>query len=332
MYALPKTSFAGVSEWARHSGLGKLTPSAVFFRFRDSEGFFQACFKEALRHVEKTQVPQRFLGYRLLAADATVLCGPAAKGTDQRLHVVYDLGSGAPTFVEVTDNKGGESLARYESAFGPGDLVLGDRGYGHDRGIRSVLNAKSKFLIRLEFSSIRLLDEEGMPISAQRAKERMPARGCADFQVWLPQMETPLRVIGGWNDEGKPVWLITNLTAEELSADEARSLYSLRWQIELFFKRLKSLLDLDELPTRDGPTARPWIWAKLLLAALAVLMADEVFSPYVPPNEEVCMGEVSKGDVENHLRHPRSRIQAQETNQNTQEDPQTSQAICPLEA
>jgi len=53
------------------------------------------------------------------------------------------------------------------------------------------------------------------------------------------------------------VWLITDLSRDELPTDSARELYSQRWQIELYFKRLKSILDLDELPTRDGPSTRP---------------------------------------------------------------------------
>jgi len=46
-------------------------------------------------------------------------------------------------------------------------------------------------------------------------------------------------------------------------------LYRLRWQIELFFKRLKSLLHLDALPSREGPTAKSWMLARLIAAALA---------------------------------------------------------------
>jgi len=46
-------------------------------------------------------------------------------------------------------------------------------------------------------------------------------------------------------------------------------LYRLRWQIELLFKRLKSLLHLDALPSREGPTAKSWMLARLTAAALA---------------------------------------------------------------
>ena len=46
------------------------------------------------------------------------------------------------------------------------------------------------------------------------------------------------------------------------------ALYRLRWQIELAFKRLKSLAGLDLLPARSAALGRAWIAAKLIIATL----------------------------------------------------------------
>jgi len=62
---------------------------------------------------------------------------------------------------------------------------------------------------------------------------------------------------------------VTTLDAAELPALQVMALYRLRWQIELLFKRLKSLLHLDTLPSRQGPTAKSWMLARLIAAALA---------------------------------------------------------------
>ena len=42
----------------------------------------------------------------------------------------------------------------------------------------------------------------------------------------------------------------------------------LRWQSELAFKRLKSLLHIDRLPTRTERGSRSWLYAHLILAVL----------------------------------------------------------------
>ena len=75
--------------------------------------------------------------------------------------------------------------------------------------------------------------------------------------------------MAGRTRHGEVIWLLTTLPAEQVSAQEALRLYRLRWQIELFFKRLKSLLHLDTLPSRQGPTAKSWMLARFLAAALA---------------------------------------------------------------
>jgi IS4 transposase len=46
------------------------------------------------------------------------------------------------------------------------------------------------------------------------------------------------------------IMLGTSLPKEGYPADEVLAVYSLRWPIELAFKRLKSLLRMDQIPTR----------------------------------------------------------------------------------
>jgi hypothetical protein len=42
----------------------------------------------------------------------------------------------------------------------------------------------------------------------------------------------------------------------------------MRWQIELVFRRLQSLLGLGHLPKYDDRSWRAWLYGKLLLAPL----------------------------------------------------------------
>jgi hypothetical protein len=52
------------------------------------------------------------------------------------------------------------------------------------------------------------------------------------------------------------------------TADVLRS-YRMRWQIELVFKRLKSVAQLGHVPKHDDRSSRAWLYGKLLVTLLA---------------------------------------------------------------
>jgi hypothetical protein len=58
--------------------------------------------------------------------------------------------------------------------------------------------------------------------------------------------------------------------------------YRVRWQIELSFKRLKSLAQLGHLPKHDAQSARAWLYGKLLVALLTqkLVRIGREFSPW----------------------------------------------------
>jgi hypothetical protein len=61
-------------------------------------------------------------------------------------------------------------------------------------------------------------------------------------------------------------FLVTNLSEEQLSVKEAIVLYRSRWQIELLFKRWKSLGLIDELDGRNDLVTMVRLWARLCAA------------------------------------------------------------------
>jgi hypothetical protein len=58
--------------------------------------------------------------------------------------------------------------------------------------------------------------------------------------------------------------------------------YRLRWQIELVFKRMKSIMGLGHLPKADPVSCRAWLHGKLFVALLVERMigAANSFSPW----------------------------------------------------
>ena len=68
--------------------------------------------------------------------------------------------------------------------------------------------------------------------------------------------------------------LVTSLPKVGYSAPAILAAYRLRWQIELAFKRLKSLLHIDRLPTRTERGSQSWLYAHLILALCDDLSQD----------------------------------------------------------
>ena len=70
--------------------------------------------------------------------------------------------------------------------------------------------------------------------------------------------------------------LLTSLPADAQPTERITALYGDRWQVEIGFKRLKTLGRLDELPAADPTLARTWLLAHLIAAVLTDDLANEI--------------------------------------------------------
>lgn len=285
-YAVSDLSLKDVAAWARGQELAEMTGPGLFYRLREAEPWLQ----ELLAHTLAEDVRPEPTGWPLRIVDATVLTGPGAKGTEWRAHVVVDPVTGKFRSVELTDALGGESLARH--SFREGEVVLGDRAYATARGIAAVRASQADLVVRLNPHILRLCSEQRQRFELLR--EEIPAVGEKTFDLLapIPPDDLPrtkshqpwpikrakdwiaVRVVAARTRKGEVIWVLTSLSEARLPAPQVLELYRLRWQVELLFKRLKSLLHLDTLPSRQGPTAKSWILARLLAAALAQKLLD----------------------------------------------------------
>jgi transposase len=72
--------------------------------------------------------------------------------------------------------------------------------------------------------------------------------------------------------------LMTTLDAQTMPATQVLSQYRLRWQVEIAFKRLKSLAGLDDVQAKEARLAKAAIWAKLILAILTETLLGHVLA------------------------------------------------------
>lgn len=64
-------------------------------------------------------------------------------------------------------------------------------------------------------------------------------------------------------------YVIVFTTRSSGSTADVLESYRTRWQIELVFKRLKSLAQLGHVPKHDERSSRAWLYGKLLVTRLA---------------------------------------------------------------
>src|SRR6202161_2829531 len=292
-------SLRDAAAWAHLAQVAKLTDASLNDRLHQSCEFL-AAVAAAMVQATTPGCCFRWPGRILRISDGSCVSKPGSKGTDWRVHAVYDLGAGGFSHFELTDKHGAEALDR--GAAIRGEIRLADSNYSNDKGMRSLRGIVGKtgdadYLVRLRWSSLRLRGADDKKFDLAEHLRNMPADKLTDdLVVWIEGVGDPMRtriVIRRKSEEaaqaerqrllslarkkGKTldprsllaagfVVLAISLDAETYPHDELLAMYRLRWQIELAFKRLKSLLNLDRLPARNEKGRRSWICAHLILA------------------------------------------------------------------
>ena len=301
---------------AREGGLADISDVALLKRLKSSGEWLRWMAVQLLRRRGVFDVPPAWLSdYRVRAVDATVVCEPGSTGTDWRVHFSLLLFGLKCDEFHLTGPRVGESFVRFQIS--PGDLMMGDRAYGHLKGFRHVLDHGGHFLSRLKNKAFGLRDSLGRerflaklltplavgevghwPLIAQANEQPdLPLRICAMRMSEEAAEEAIRRAIKEQSKKQRVldpetlalhryVVLATSLPAA-ISAPQVLELYRSRWQIELAFKRMKSIMGLGHLPKEDESSAQAWLHGKLLVAFLAQALIDEgrLFSPWGYPLE-----------------------------------------------
>jgi hypothetical protein len=283
-YALTDLSLKDVAAWASSLNVAEITGPGLFYRLREAEGWLERVLGQVLAE----QIPLETSGLSIRVVDATVVNGPGQVAVQWRAHALVSAVTGTLRSVQLTGDEGGEKLSRYDVK--EGEVVLGDRAYGTARGLHSVSQQGARVVVRFNPASLRTHDLKRQRIHLQEYEDKVPALGAVEFLILVPVPPAPTKSHKPWKLEkaiawiparavaartrsGEVIWILTTLP-QSVSALAVMGLYRLRWQIELLFKRLKSLLHLDTLPSRQGPTAKSWMLARFLAAALAQRLVD----------------------------------------------------------
>jgi len=263
--------------------------------------------------------PEKWAGYDVSLVDATGISRPGSVNGDARIHTRMRLSNLEYVEVLATGLECGETLCRFTP--NAGELLVGDRGYCHARGVAHIVDRGADVLVRFNRTSMPLTLADGktpfelMPVLRSISSKRVHQRFV--YAQYKARKDDEPRLISGrlcmmrlppnkaeqarkrTRKEYGPsvseetleaagyVVVFTTAPADRLSADQCIELYRLRWQIELLFKRWKSLCGFDRMPNYRPDTILSWLYAKILAALLLERLASsksEVSPPIDHPS------------------------------------------------
>lgn len=289
---------------AAAAGIVSITQVALFKWMCKIGGYLEALLARTV--VVGQYASEAWGGYVLIAGDATTVQRPGATGTTARIHYGLHLSDLRPRLIRVTDVTVGETTRNFDVE--PGELWILDRGYSNPPSVEFVVDRGADILVRYSRQSMPLVDVHGERIdvlslvlgTVERGVPRerkvyvRPANGrmLAARLCWMRLTEQDAKAArahaerDGVEDEdaldaAEYIVVLTTADKARLDTGQVIALYRSRWQVELDFKRRKSIEDMDTLPSFLPETIHAWLCAKLLLGQIALRLASQPVD--VPP-------------------------------------------------
>ena len=253
--------------------------------------------------------------------------GGSASAAALKLDLIEDLKSGTLESIELYEGKKpDQSLThRILESLRPQDLVLRDLGYFKVSIFAQIIKKQAFFLSRL-LLSVSLFDaetQEPLDLGATLSKKNTRTLNVMDLNIRMgAQDQLPVRLVAyrlpqsvvnrrkrqakanakkkGYTPSKKHLKLlefalyITNVEESVWPAEKIGTIYRLRWQIELTFKRWKSLLHIDFCKGTNTNRILVLTYARLIAIVLindfqscAELYAREVHQRELSPHKIV---------------------------------------------
>jgi hypothetical protein len=297
-----------ISQIAKSAHIAEISDVAFMDRFAACGEWFKAiCAELAPGLLSDYEKPSYLRNYRAIAFDASDVAEKGRSSRIYRLHYGIDIFTLNTASHKITDNKTGEKMNNFTLT--KGDLAIADRAYGTINGIDYCLQNEADFIFRLRTNFFCIYSETGEKINLMPELLKLDHEQTCEISAFVRKdgRTIPIRICARKKDKaacGKSrekvrrrasrkqeklfenteifneyIVLATSLPSEILS-NEVLEAYRYRWQIENYFKRLKSIMDFGELPKKREKSSLAWLNGKLMVALLIeLLIARFVFSP-----------------------------------------------------
>lgn len=299
---------------AKLAGLADISDVALLGRLKKAKDWLHSLcvilFKEQGIGLSDTHS-----AFQLRLFDATNVKEPGPTGSLWRIHYSVQLPTLACDFFKITPTKGkgtGESFFQY--SIKAGDYIIADRGYSTASGIHHVVSKKAHVIVRVNTSSLPIWDMQQRPVALLEFLEPLKKTGAVkSLKVLIPSrkgstVEGRLCVVRKSNaaielahkkiktnaskkctvlkpetlEYAKYVIVFSTYPESRFSELEILDWYRCRWQVELVFKRFKSIAQLGHLPKHSDDSSKAWLYGKLFVALVTNKLINYAtsFSPW----------------------------------------------------
>ena len=299
---------------AKASKIADVSDVALLKRLKLSENWFKALSFSLLKERGSLERVKTKKNISMKLVDATIVKEPGKTGSSWRIHYSLNLPDLNCDYFKLTGVEGqgtGESFKQFRIE--NNDCIIGDRGYSTAQGIAYIANQGAYSLVRINTNAVNFYSKDLQPFNlidninpkntgflmkswnvlikstddhyingrlcVIRKTEAAIDKALKKLKREASKRQSELQP--ETVEYAKYIIVFTTLPASNFSTKEVLDWYRLRWQIELVFKRFKSLAGLGHLPKYDEGSARAWLHGKLFVGLMIekLIRYSNDFSP-----------------------------------------------------
>ena len=189
-----------------------------------------------------------------------------------KVHTMFDVQAGVPTFAYITEAKVNDINAMDEIPYERGSYYIFDRGYNDFSRLYLIRQLEAYFVVRAK---------KNVCYKRITWKRRLQDNVLSDsticFTGFYPKdyYPEPLRLVRYWDEENRRefIFLTNNF---DLTALEVAELYHNRWQIELFFKWLKQHLKIKHFYGTSLNAVKIQIFVAIITFCLVAIVQHDM--------------------------------------------------------
>jgi hypothetical protein len=307
-YSFCHLSFREAAAWSTLSNIANISDVGFIKRLKKSLPWLEAILYACLQNKQQNS-DLSFPLENLKLIDATYINSIGSRSSQWRIHTSYNPHTYSFDFFQITNSQGAENVERFPLK--EGDLVIADRGYAKIKQICFLLSQKAHYIIRTGYQTCSFRHQDGTKFNLFEKLRQVTEGKAVSTEVYIGNRETktsdllasrliiarkqPEAIerakkrsrrkanrqcykVSSCNLEAAEYFMIlTSLPESLFDTEKILRLYRIRWQIEIAFKKIKSLMHIDHLKVKDPLLIQVCLCVRLIIALLIDKVLPQIY-------------------------------------------------------